>query len=176
MKPWRGWQGCNCRPLSVIRACGTARRWTASFTDPARTTEPYKHYRIRCLILGLSPAMPTQYANQSSLPCCREFTADASYNYELNETAWRCAPVDNTGHSDSVLCLRCHLSFPFIVSSCIVSSIAEPFFLSFLEFSLFFYQSNHWFFFKSWLSGISFCYFLIFNLSKLQVKICIMQS
>ena len=20
MKPWRGWQGCNCRPLSVIRA------------------------------------------------------------------------------------------------------------------------------------------------------------
>ncbi|KAL0106247.1 hypothetical protein PUN28_016151 [Cardiocondyla obscurior] len=28
------------------------------FTDPARTTEPYKHYRIRCLILGLSPAMP----------------------------------------------------------------------------------------------------------------------
>lgn len=59
MKPWRGWQDCNCRPLSVIRACGIARRWTASFTDPTRTTEPYKHYRIRCLILGLSPAMPT---------------------------------------------------------------------------------------------------------------------
>lgn len=59
MKPWRGGQGCNCRPLSVMRACGTARRWTASFTDPAGTTEPYRHYHIRCLILGLSPAMPT---------------------------------------------------------------------------------------------------------------------
>lgn len=87
MKPWRGRRGCNCRPLSVIRACGTARRWTASFTDPTGTTEPCRHYHIKCLILGLSPAMPIltdlcvreeKEIFSSSLPP-REFIADASY-------------------------------------------------------------------------------------------------
>lgn len=84
-------QGCNCRPLSVIRACGTARWWTASFTDPAGTTEPYKHYRIRCLILGLSPAMPTPRPERESADAPRFLVvANLPLTHRTLRIEWNC--------------------------------------------------------------------------------------
>lgn len=111
MKPWRGGRGCNCRPLSVIRACGTARRWTASFTDPAGTTELCWHYHIRCLILGLSPAMPIP----ADLRVRKEKEVSPVANLLLHRIPgieWNSKEMLITKRNDSVLCLQRHLFLP----------------------------------------------------------------